>query len=149
TPSATQNSQQQAALGGACSSALGAALSTNLTNYLTQSDGTTQGQGSTYSMTLPNVPTDSNVASFMDAITGPLQSAMMNFMQSLTTNDPRGPVASLADVGSNILNLAQDIWFAVMIAGLVIMLAGCTMSGIQPLCWALGAIITVLVPVLT
>lgn len=150
-PSSTgaPNSAQQGNLGSACTSALGTALGSNLTNYLSQSEVSGAGNGSSTSLTLPSVNTDPNVAQFMDAITGPIQSAMQSFMLTLTTNDPRGPVASLANVGANILNLAQDIWFAVMLVGLVVMLAGCTMSGIQPVCWALGAIITVLVPVLT
>lgn len=150
-PSATgPNTTQQANLGQQCNTKLGSALGTNLTNYLNQSEiagaGVSNAGGS---LTLPNVATEPSVAEFMDAIAAPIQSAMQSFMLKLTTNDPRGPVASLANIGSDILNLAQDIWFAVMIVGLVVMLAGCTMSGIQPLCWALGAIITVLVPVLT
>ena len=149
TASGAPNTAQQANLGTQCNSKLGAALGTNLTNYLAQSEVSGAGTGSSTSLTLPSVDTDPNVAQFMDAIAKPIQDAMQSFMLKLTTNDPRGPVASLANIGSDILNLAQDIWFAVMLVGLVVMLAGCTMSGIQPVCWALGAIITVLVPVLT
>ncbi len=121
---------------------------TYMTNYLAISDPATSDEANTGSLTLPSVSSNSDVAQFLDVITGPLRNALMDFMLHLTTNDPRGPVASLADVGSDLLAVAENIWFGMMIASLVALLIACIMSGMQPFCMAIGSIITVLIPIL-
>lgn len=121
----------------------------NMTSYLALSDPSGGGEGNNQgSLSLPSVETDENVAQFLDAITGPLRGAVQDFMLHLTTNDPRGPVASLAGIGEDLLAVAENIWFGMMIASLVAMLIACIMSGMQPACMAVGSIITVLVPIL-
>jgi conjugal transfer/type IV secretion protein DotA/TraY len=121
----------------------------NMTSYLALSDPSGGGEGNNQgSLSLPSVETDENVAQFLDAITGPLRGAVPDFMLHLTTKDPRGPVASLAGIGEDLLAVAENIWFGMMIASLVAMLIACIMSGMQPACMAVGSIITVLVPIL-
>jgi conjugal transfer/type IV secretion protein DotA/TraY len=121
-----------------------------MTNYLNLSTTTTtQGAGSNATLSLPTINTGTSFDSVMTAIDKPLNDFMNSFMLSLTTNDPRGPIPSLGNVGSQIMNIAQIIWFAVMIIALIALLIACVMSGIQPACWVISACITVLMPILT
>ncbi len=136
-------------LSGACAAVVNSAVGAKLTTYLSYSDQAGQGTGSSTTMIMPSVPAPDSFTGVMDAINGPLTSGMNTFMAKLTTHDPRGPIASLADIGSLILNIAQIVWFAVMIASLIALLLACILSGMQPACWAVSAGITVLMPILT
>lgn len=100
-------------------------------------------------LTLNTIPAPDGFTSAMDAIDAPLNDFMNKFMAHLTTNDPRGAIPSLADIGSEILNIAQIIWFAVMIAALIIMLPACIMEMFQPICAAVAAVFAILIPLVT
>ncbi|MBS0286309.1 MAG: DotA/TraY family protein [Proteobacteria bacterium] len=100
-------------------------------------------------LSLNSVPTPDGFSSAMDAIDGPINNFMNQFMATLTTNDPRGAIPSLADIGSEVLNIAQTIWFAVMIAALIIMLPACIMEMFQPICAAVAAVFAILIPLVT
>lgn len=149
SPNGVPDSTQSTNLSGACNSAISAAVGPALTTYLSYSDPAGQGTGSSTSMVMPSVPVPSSFQGVMNAIDAPLNDFMNTFMLKLTTNDPRGPVASLADIGSLILNLAQIIWFSVMLAAIIALVLACIMSGMQPACWVISAAITVLMPILT
>lgn len=141
---------QQGNLGEAtspCRAALSQAI-TNKGTYITESDAAATAAASA-SLSLPNVTNNSDISSIMDAIAGPLRSAVNDFMRELTTGDPRGPIPSLARIGTNILNLAEDIWIGVMLASLLILLPACIWSGTNPLCWALGVVFTIVNTVLS
>lgn len=90
----------------------------------------------------------SKAAGVYDAITKPIRDLTYSFLNYLTTNQD-DPVASLRKVGADIMITCETIWITVMVAGFIMMIGGCIMSGINPLCWMLGAIISVLVPILT
>lgn len=130
-------------LGSACV-VLYAGTQVKSATYLAGSSSSTTSRDS---LSIPSVTADSNTAQFVDAIAAPLREAVEDFNETLTTNDI-DPVASVANVGATILATTEDIWFGVMAAGIFLMLGGCIMSGMQPLCWVLGAIITLVVPIL-
>lgn len=119
-----------------------------INDYLAETEISGTGEGSNLSLDIPEVSISGKAAEFVDAIATPIRGLVYSLMEYLTTNDPKGPLASLGTFGSNIMGVAETIWFAVIITGLVLLLSGCTMSGIQPMCWSLGAIITILVPIL-
>jgi conjugal transfer/type IV secretion protein DotA/TraY len=143
TPTAT--SGDISPVGSTCLTAYATSLGTTTTYLAKSSTYTSSGAGS---LSIPEVKSSNRTAQFVDAIAAPLKKAVEDFNNTLTTNDPKDPVASVANVGSTILAVAQDIWFAVMAAAILLMLGGCIMSGIQPFCWVFGAIITLLVPIL-
>ena len=70
----------------------------------------------TFSFQPPNQPSNSTLASVMNALYQPLVTAIENTMKTVHTKDPRGPVASLAVVGGDLLAAAENIWLALMLA---------------------------------
>lgn len=89
-----------------------------------------------------------------DAIANAVKGATVDIMNTLTAGkDTNGnimePVSSLRKFGSDIMITCENIWFTIILLSFLMMIVGCIMSGMNPLCWALGAIVTILVPVLT
>jgi len=85
---------------------------------------------------------------FYNELSRPIQDLTGEILMYLTTNQG-DPISSLRYVGSNIMVGCEALWFALLAISFVVMLAGCPMSGINPLCWAIGAILTFLIPITT
>lgn len=83
-----------------------------------------------------------------EAIANAVRSATVDILNDLTTGSG-DPISSMRDFGSSIMTTCENLWFIIIILAFILLLPGCIMSGISPICWAIGAIITVLVPILT
>lgn len=83
-----------------------------------------------------------------EAIANAVKSATVDILNDLTTGSG-DPISSMRDFGSSIMTTCENLWFIIIILAFITLLPGCMMSGISPICWAIGAIITVLVPILT
>lgn len=70
------------------------------------------------------------------------------FNDHLTGNHP-DPLISMQKVGADIMTTTEAAWFASVIIAFTIMLAGCAVSGMNPLCWALGTMLSLLMPLIT
>ncbi len=136
-------------LSSSCQSALSNAMGSQMSNYLNQATTVTSSSDLPDRLQLNTVPTPDGFTAAMDAIDGPINSLMDEFMNTLTTNDTRGAIPSLANIGSIVLNAAQIIWFTLMIAALLIMLPACIMEAIQPVCGAVSGVFAVLIPLVT
>jgi defect in organelle trafficking protein DotA len=134
---------------------LGSGCSTQLSNYTGLATQYLQngqlsgppGDGGGLSLQPVNI-SQSSAMSFYNKICEPIQTLVINLLNYLTTNDS-DPISSLRQVGHDILNTAENIWFTLMIVAFFAMLGGCFMSGQSPLCWAIGAIVSLIVPILT
>ncbi len=129
----------------ACQTALTSYLTTaaNYLNSTTTANAPMSSLANAFSGTKANALT-----AVYDAITAPIRDLVYSFLNYLTTNSG-DPISSLRTVGSNIMITCELIWITVMVAGFIIMLGACTLSGMQPVCWMIGAALTVLVPILT
>lgn len=162
----TANYSYTANLGTECNS-LVAFNANNASASLPYGSGGTFGTPST---TLPNTElkmqrssVDSHAGGLYDAIANAVKGATIDIMNSLTKGkqNPDGtypkmgdlnyvdPVSAMRDFGSSIMTTCENLWFAIIVAAFLMLILGCIMSGINPLCWALGAIISVLTPILT
>jgi len=106
---------------------------------------------------------DSNAAGLYAVIADAVQGATIGIMNQLTRGKMRDngtypvlgdddfvdPVSAMRNFGSSIMTTCENIWFGIILAAFIMLILGCIMSGINPLCWALGAIVTVLTPILT
>jgi len=134
---------------------VGTQCSTALNNYLARVPGyvsaTTSSSGSGGSNSLQiNAPSisQSGALALYNVIADAVRGLTFSILNSLTTNSD-DPITSLRTVGSTIMTTTENIWFITMAVGFAILIVGCIMSGMQPLCWALGVMITVFVPALT
>ncbi|MGE3318827.1 MAG: DotA/TraY family protein [Candidatus Berkiella sp.] len=128
------------------------------------------GGTATVASSLPNLQlrmqrssVDSNAGPLYDIIADAVQGATVDLMNTLTRGAQRpdgtypqigdpdftDPVSAMRNMGSSIMTTCENIWFGIILAAFLMLILGCIMSGINPLCWALGAIVTVLVPILT
>ncbi|MGE4349434.1 MAG: DotA/TraY family protein [Candidatus Berkiella sp.] len=90
----------------------------------------------------------SEAQQFVSEITGPLRDLAYLFMDHLTERYS-DPVASVRAVGSEIMITCEIIWFAIIAIMFILLIVGCTMSGIQPACFAIGMIGMVAIPLLS
>lgn len=104
-------------------------------------------QGAKLSLS-PPAGMNSEISSFMEPIIGHLEDLTEDFMDILTTYHD-DPIASIRHIGSTIMVICENIWFAIIIAAFLVLLLNCMMSGILPMCWAVGMIGTILMPILT
>lgn len=106
---------------------------------------------------------DSHVGGLYDLIANAVKGATVDVMMELTkgTKKPDGtyyqmgeagfvdPVSAMRNFGSSIMITCENLWFAIILAAFLVLILGCIMSGMNPLCWALGAMISILTPILT
>ncbi len=104
-------------------------------------------QGAKLSLS-PPAGMNSEISSFIQPLIGPLEDLAEDFMDTLTTYHD-DPIASIRHIGSTIMVVCEDIWFAIIIAAFAVLLLTCMMSGVNPLCWAVSMIGTILMPILT
>lgn len=90
----------------------------------------------------------SDAAKFYQAITEPVRRETIKLLLYLTENDD-DPISSLRKIGTDIISMSEMIWLGLCAVAFLAMLAGCWGSAFSPVCWALGAVMSVLVPVLT
>jgi len=91
---------------------------------------------------------NAEITSFVQPIIDPLEDLAEEFMDTLTAYHD-DPIASIRKVGSEIMVVCENIWFAVIIAAFAVLILGCVMSGMNPVCWAISMIGTILMPILT
>ena len=141
------NTTQLSALGSACSATVGKAQQV-ITDYVKAQNVSNPSSTGVAGLNYQAASVDSNAQQMYDSISTPIETLTLLVLGTLTTR-AGDPVTSLRQIGSNIMITCENLWFTIMLAGLIIMLAGCSMAGIQPLCYALGVIITILTPVLS
>lgn len=142
--------------GGIGNATLGTECSTQLSNYSllaakylqSAQPGTPPSEGDGQLRLQPANISQSEALAFYNEICQPIQSMVYNLLGYLTTNEG-DPISSLRQVGLDIMSTAENIWFAVMVLGFIVLIGACIMSGTLPFCWAIGAIISLLIPVLT
>lgn len=119
--------------------------------YLAQTETASTSSGSSGSNALQlntaNI-SQSGASALYQSIVGPVQDLTYSILNALTTNQG-DPISSLRYVGSTIMTTAENLWLAIMLVGFLLLIGGCIMSGTNPMCWAVGGIVTVLVPILT
>lgn len=91
--------------------------------------------------------TDGVVAKFQKALTKPLNKLAIKIMQRLTTRNA-DPITSVKEMGTEILITAEVLWFATIVASFAILLAACSMSMMNPACFAVSAVLTFIVPLI-
>ncbi len=147
-----------------------AAITTNMaaaSTALPAGTGATPSSGlsSGTELKLTRSSVSSDAGPLYDLIADAVKSATVDIMNTLTKGgsgmridgsyikpgdaDFTDPVSAMRNMGSSIMTTCENIWFAIIACAFLILILGCLMSGVNPLCWALGAIITVLTPVLT
>jgi defect in organelle trafficking protein DotA len=145
------------ATGDVGNSSLGTECSIQLSNYRGlaaqylqsgQSSGPPSSSGGGGLQLQPANISQSEAMAFYNEICQPIQGLVYNLLNYLTLNDS-DPISSLRQVGLDIMNTAENIWFTVMILGFLILIGACFMSGTLPFCYAFGAIISLLIPILT
>lgn len=90
----------------------------------------------------------SEAQAFVKAITSPLRDLAYAFMEHLTARFD-DPLASIREVGAEIMITCELIFFGIIAIVFIMLMAGCSMSGIQPTCWAIGAVVGIIVTILT
>lgn len=111
------------------------------------SSGTSSQQPNSLTIQSPSIG-NSQASKIMNKVAEPLRNLAYKFMDTLTERY-EDPLASIRRVGSDIMVTVETIWFAIIIIAFILLIAGCTMSGMQPLCWAIGVIGTILMPILS
>lgn len=131
---------------------VGDQCTTKIANYSARSsdyiDNTQQGSSQQTSLNLGSGPSNEQAMQLYSGVSGAVVSLTEDLLNTLSTNAD-DPISSFRNVGSQIMTTTENLWFTIMIIGVLIMLVGCILSGINPLCFALGVIITVAVPILT
>lgn len=138
-------------------SSVGTECSTILNNYLARvNDFISSGSDNTSNTSSTNDQLQLTRPELDSASGGPLYTAIADAVQGLAwdiinalTNNDDDPIVSLRDIGSTIMTTVENLWFTVMIVGFALLIVGCIFSGLNPLCWALGMLMTFLVPILT
>lgn len=88
------------------------------------------------------------ISSIYNTITQPVRDAILKITMLLTT--VKGdPISSLRAFGSFMMSVTENLWFAVMVVSALAIVGSCLYSGVMPQCWALGVILTILIPILT
>lgn len=80
-------------------------------------------------------------------ITKPLRDLGYAFMEHLTERYD-DPLVSIRTVGSEIITTTEIIFFAMLFIVFVVMMAACSMSGEQPFCFTVGAVIALVTAML-
>lgn len=113
----------------------------------TETAGTSSGSNDTLQLNSANI-SQSSAAALYNSIVSPVQDLTYSLLNALTTNQG-DPISSLRYVGSTIMTTCENLWLGIMLIGFLLLIGGCIMSGTNPMCWAIGGIVTVLVPILT
>tara|TARA_R110002110_G_scaffold33533_1_gene114813 strand:- start:127160 stop:129331 length:2172 start_codon:yes stop_codon:yes gene_type:complete len=119
--------------------------------YLTHAGTASSGSGSANASSMTITPPsnmDPDVSSFVEPLISGLEGLAEDFMSHMTTSFD-DPIASIRRVGSEIMVTCENIWFGIIVIAVILLLPACTMSGIQPFCWAIGVIGSILMPILT
>ncbi|MFO1258845.1 MAG: DotA/TraY family protein [Gammaproteobacteria bacterium] len=65
------------------------------------------------------------------------------------SNDNENPIITLQRFGANIMMTVEVSWLATIGVIFLVALIGCVMEAFLPICWAMGAALAVLVPIVT
>jgi len=81
----------------------------------------------------------------MKLLEKPITMLIKKIMKSISKGNP-DPVKSIQEVGTIILEIAQDLWIGVTIGAFIAMGYACIAAAVQPFCLAGNAVITLLMP---
>jgi conjugal transfer/type IV secretion protein DotA/TraY len=91
-----------------------------------------------------NAQIHSKLQRFADSITRPIRELVYRFLNHLTTGGKhKDPLDSVRQVGGAITATAENIFFGMVLAVFIIMMAACTLSGKIGVCWGVNAAVSV------
>src|SRR5690606_16500754 len=82
------------------------------------------------------------------AINKGIRNVLYLFLEHLSERE-KSPTLSFAKVGSEIMVTIETLFFVALMAAFSVMIGGCVSAATAPLCWALGALLGIIIPILT
>lgn len=82
----------------------------------------------------------------LNELNKPVSKLSYQIIKALTSQHS-DPIASMQEIGSLILVAAERMWIAVTVATFIVMIAACPASAFSPTCASVGAMMSVLLPV--